>query len=129
MNKKIPLQTYKVEAGFPSIAEEFIEDRIDLNKELIKHPASTFLVRVSGNSMIEAGIFHDDLLVVDKAIEAVSGKIVIAAIEGELTVKRLIIKNNIIYLKAENPEFPIIKLNSERGAYIWGVVINVIRSV
>lgn len=126
---KIPLQACKVEAGFPSVADEFIEDKIDLNKELIKHPAASFLVRVSGNSMIDAGIFHDDLLVVDKSIEPVNGKIVIAAIDGELTVKRLIIKNNLIFLKAENSEFPMIKLNSERGAYIWGVVTTVIRSL
>lgn len=126
---KIPLQTCKVEAGFPSLAEEYIDENIDLNKYLIKHPAATFFVRVSGNSMIGAGIHDNDLLIVDRSINPINGKIVIAAIDGHLTVKRLIINKNITYLKAENAEFPPIKVNPEAGVHIWGVVTNSIHSL
>lgn len=121
---EIPLQTCKVEAGFPSLVEEYIDDNIDLNKYLIKHPAATFFVRVSGNSMIGAGIFDNDLLIVDRSIPPSNGKIVIAAIDGYLTVKRLLIKKNIAYLQAENDQFPTIKVNPEAGIHIWGVVTN-----
>ena len=132
MNKsynKIPLQTCKVEAGFPSFADNLIEDNIDLNKYLIKHPAATFFVRVSGNSMLGAGIHDNDLLIVDRSLNPSNGKIVIAAIDGYLTVKRLIIKCKVVYLKAENDDFPPIKINPETGAHIWGVVTNVIHQV
>lgn len=126
---KIPLQICKIAAGFPSLVEEYIDENIDLNKYLIKHPAATFLVRVSGNSMIGAGIHDNDLLIVDKSINPTNGKIVIAAIDGYLTVKRLIIKNSITYLQAENDEFPAIQINPEAGIHIWGVVTNSIHSL
>lgn len=126
---QIPLQTCKVEAGFPSLVEEHIDEHIDLNKHLIKHPAATFFVRVSGNSMIGAGIFDNDLLIVDRSLKPSHGKIVIAAVDGFLTVKRLITNKNIVYLKAENEEFQPIKVNPEAGIYIWGVVTNSIHSL
>lgn len=126
---QLPLQVCKVEAGFPSFADDSIEDNINLNKYLIKHPAASFFVRVSGNSMIGAGIHNNDLLIVDRSIAPSNGKVVIAAIEGELTVKRLIIKNGNSFLHAENDEFLPIKINSETGAHIWGVVTNVIHPV
>lgn len=85
-----PLFMSSVEAGFPSPAEDYIEGRLDLNKHLIKHPAATFFVRVSGNSMINAGIYPGDILIVDRSLEAADKKIVIAVVDGELTVKRLI---------------------------------------
>lgn len=129
-NKKpiyqLPLQACKVEAGFPSSADDYVENNIDLNKYLIKHPAATFFVRVSGDSMIGAGIHNNDLLIVDRSIPPSNGKVVIAAIEGELTVKRLIIKNGNSILHAENDKFQPIKINLETGAHIWGVVTNVI---
>ena len=126
MIHKIPLQTCKVEAGFPSFADDSIEGNIDLNTYLIKHPAATFFVRVSGESMLGAGIHDNDLLIVDRSITPRNGKVVIAAVNGDLTVKRLIIKNNEASLHAENNKYPPIKINSEIGAHIWGVVTNVI---
>lgn len=132
MNKtiaQIPLQTCKVEAGFPSLVEEYIDDNIDLNKYLIKHPAATFFVRVSGNSMVGAGIHDNDLLIVDRSINPTHGKVVIAAIDGCLTVKRLIISKKGSYLQAENDEFPPIKICAETGIHIWGVVTNSIHSL
>lgn len=125
-NIQIPLQTCKVEAGFPSFAEEYIDDNLDLNRYLIKHPAATFFVRVSGNSMLGAGIHDNDLLIVDKSLNPTNGKIVIAAIDGLLTVKRLIIKNKQTYLQAENDAFPPILLKSDSAIHIWGVVTNVV---
>ena len=122
----LPIQTCKVQAGFPSFADDSIEDNLDLNKYLIKHPAATFFVRVSGDSMLGAGIHDNDLLIVDRSVAPRNSKIVIAAIEGALTVKRLIIKNDQAYLHAENDDFAPIKIDSEIGTHIWGVVTNVI---
>ncbi len=123
---QLPLQACKVQAGFPSFADDSIEDHIDLNKYLIKHPAATFFVRVSGDSMLGAGIHDNDLLIVDRSLTPSNGKIIIAVVEGYLTVKRLIIKNDKAYLYAENDTFIPIKINSETGTHIWGVVTNVI---
>ena len=122
----LPLQSYKIQAGFPTFADDSIEDNIDLNTYLIKHPAATFFVRVTGDSMLGAGIHDNDLLIVDRSITPSNRKIVIAVIEGDLTVKRLIIKSSGAYLYAENDEFLPIKINSETGTHIWGVVTNVI---
>ena len=126
---KIPLQSCKVEAGFPSFAEEYIDDNIDLNKFLIKNPAATFLVRVKGDSMINTGINDNDILIVDRSISPANGKIVIAAIDGQLTVKRLVIKNNKTYLQAENSNFPPLFITPETNIYIWGVVTSVIHTL
>ena len=123
---QLPLQTCKVQAGFPSFADDSIEDNLDLNKYLIKHPTATFFVRVSGDSMLGAWIHDNDLLIVDRSITPRNGKVVIAAVNGDLTVKRLIIKNNEASLHAENNKYPPIKITSEIGAHIWGVVTNVI---
>lgn len=124
---QLPLQACKVQAGFPSPTDDHIEDNIDLNKYLIKHPAATFFVRVTGDSMIGAGIHDNDLLIVDRSLSPSNGRIVIAVIDGYLTVKRLIIKTNQeAYLQAENESYCPIKLNAETGTHIWGVVTNVI---
>jgi len=126
---QIPLYSSKVQAGFPSPADDTIETLLDLNQYLIQNPSDTFLVRASGDSMIGAGIFDGDLLIVDRSIQPIDDKIVIAAIEGYLTVKRLKIKKTGLFLVAENKGFPNIKVNSETGIYIWGVVTQVIRSL
>jgi DNA polymerase V len=126
---RLPLYRSKVQAGFPSPADDFMEAKLDLNHYLIKHPAATFLVRATGDSMLGASIHEGDLLVVDRSLDPTDGKIVIAAIDGQLTVKRLNIKNNKQWLTPENPSFPKIEINPETGAYIWGVVTNVIHSV
>ncbi len=126
----LPLYLSKISAGFPSPAENDIAEKLDLNTYLIKHPAATFLVRANGRSMINAGINENDLLVVDRSITPTSGKIVIAAIDGQLTVKRLKKeKNGQTFLLAENPAFKPIELRDGNEVYIWGVVTNVIHSV
>ena len=101
--QRIPLYCSKVPAGFPSPADDFIEAHLDLNDFLIQHPAATFMVRATGDSMINAGIFSDDILIVDRSITAESGMVVIAAIDGELTVKRLQLTPDSMLLQAENP--------------------------
>jgi DNA polymerase V len=126
----LPLYESKVPAGFPSPADDHLEKNLDLNDFLIKHPAATFLVRVSGLSMINAGIHENDILVVDRSLQPAHGKIVIAAIDGQLTVKRLH-KNpqGKFELAPENPDFQPIVIEDGNEVYIWGVVTNVIHSV
>lgn len=124
-----PLFMSSVEAGFPSPAEDYIEGRLDLNKYLIKHPAATFFVRVSGNSMINAGIYPGDILIVDRSLEAADKKIVIAVVDGELTVKRLRHKGNLFFLAPENDAYLPITITEEMSFEIWGVVTNVIHKV
>jgi len=126
---QLPLYGSKVSAGFPSPADDYIEKQLDLNEHLIKHPSATFFVRVSGNSMIGAGIHENDILVVDKSITPVTGKIVVVAMDGQLTVKRLNKKNEKIFLMPENKEFEPIEVKEGSEVYIWGVVTNVIHSV
>lgn len=126
---RLPLYESLVAAGFPSPAEDSIDERLDLNEFLIKHPSATFFLRVSGSSMINAGIHHNDLLIVDRSIAPSHGKIVIAALNGELTVKRLHIEKNRIQLLAENPKYPPIEVQEGADLHIWGVVTNVIHSV
>ncbi len=125
----IPMYYESVKAGFPSPADDFIDKTIDLNELLIKHPAATFFVRVKGDSMINAGIFSGDVLVVDKALDATNGSIVIAVIDGDLTVKRLHKKAGQVQLVPENDNFPIINITSEMSFQIWGVVKTVIREL
>ncbi len=122
---KLPLYANKISAGFPSPADDYIEMKLDLNSHLIRHPAATFFVRVSGDSMQNAGIHSGDLLIVDRSIEPGDGKIVIVALNGELTVKRLSKKHNQIKLLAENPAYPAITI-VEQDLIIWGVVTYVI---
>lgn len=115
-----------VSAGFPSTADSFEGEKLDLNELLIKHPAATFFLRVSGSSMIKAGIHHNDILIVDRSLEPTHGKIVIAALNGELTVKRLYRHNNVIRLMPENDDYQPIEVKREMDLHIWGVVTNVI---
>lgn len=115
-----------VSAGFPSPAEDYTDRKLDLNELLIKNPAATFFVRVEGDSMTGAGIQHDDILVVDRSRQAVSGDIVIAILDGELTVKRLFRGENCARLLAENPDYPSIEITEDRDCEIWGVVTSVV---
>ncbi len=126
---QLPLYSSKVPAGFPSPADDHVENQLDLNEHLIRHPAATFFVRTSGNSMIEAGINENDLLIVDRSIPPDHGKIVIAAIDGQLTVKRLHKKKDRLLLMPENPHFEPIEVKEESDIYIWGVVTNVIHQL
>jgi len=121
-----PIFTSRVQAGFPSPADDHLEDTLDLNTHLIRHKESTFFVRSQGESMLGAGIHPGDILVVDKSLIAKSGKIVIAMVDGEFTVKRLNKYKGKITLKAENPEFKDIVINEGSELIIWGVVTSVI---
>jgi DNA polymerase V len=119
----LPLYSSKVAAGFPSPADDYLENIIDLNELVIHHPAATFLVRASGHSMINVGIFENDILIVDRSIKARQGKIVIAAIDGQLTVKRLKQSNSGEFiLMPENPAYQAITIKEGSDVYIWGVV-------
>ena len=127
--EKVAFYGSSVRAGFPSPADDYIEDYLDLNEFLIKHPAATFLVRAKGDSMIDVSIRSGDILIVDRSIEPTHGKIVIAALDGELTVKHLYLKNNETKLVPANPNYPDIIITDESEILIWGVVTNVIHQV
>ena len=122
------LLTDSVSAGFPSPADDYTEENIDLNEHLISNPFSTFFLRVKGDSMINAGIKDKDLIIVDKSLIAKPGDIVIAMIDGEFTIKRLSIKNDELYLKAENNNYPDFRFKNHIDVQIWGVVIYSIHS-
>ncbi len=119
----------EVSAGFPSPAADYEEDKLDLNKYLIKHPAATFFVRVTGDSMMGAGIHSDDLLVVDRSLEPKDKSVVIAVIDGELTVKRIRIGNKKITLQPENENYSVRQITEDTDFQVWGVVTNVIHAL
>ncbi len=125
---KLPLYSSHVSAGFPSPADDHIEEHLDLN-DLIKHPAATFLVRVSGHSMKDAGIHENDILIVDRSISPTHGKIVIAVLQGQLTVKKLQCEKNKLFLMPANAEFSPIEVKEEDNIHIWGVVTKVIHDM
>ena len=124
-----PLIGSPVPAGFPSPADDYIERSLDLNEHLIQHPAATLFIRVSGDSMVGEGIHSGDLLVVDRAKEAIDGSIVIADFDGELTVKRLRLRNGKITLESANPKYPALAVLEGNELSIWGVVSHVIHAV
>ncbi len=117
-----PLLSSRVEAGFPSPADDHVERSLDLNEELITHPAATFFLRAGGRSMQGAGIHDGDLLVVDRSIPGESGTVVVAVVDGEFTVKRLTRTTRGMILAAEHPDYPPIPIDSETDVSIWGVV-------
>jgi DNA polymerase V len=121
-----PLFSSHVTAGFPSPADDYVEGSLDLNEHLIEHREATFFVRARGHSMIGAGIIDGDLLVVDRALEARDGDIVIAAIDGDLTLKRLYQRDGVIRLAPENPRYRAIELHEGQELTLWGVVTSVI---
>ena len=113
-----------VQAGFASPADDFVEEYLNLNELLVKREEATFFVRVEGRSMVNAGIYPNDILIVDRSLNAKHRSIVIAVIDGEVTVKRLFYKNNEVFLQAENSQFKDIPVLGE--LHIWGVVTSVI---
>ena len=123
----VPLFSHKVPAGFPSPADDYIEGRLSLDEHLIPHKDSTFFVRAKGTSMVGAGIFDGDLLVVDKSLTPSSGDIVIAVIDGELTVKRFVQRDGKVILKPENPRFKEIELKEGQELQVWGVVTSTVK--
>jgi len=126
---RLPLFISKVAAGFLSPADDYVEKTLDLEELLIEKPAATFFVRAQGDSMLGAGIHPNDILVVDRSKEPMPDKIVICAVNGELTVKRLIFTDSQCRLKAENPAYPDIALTEDLETVFWGTVTNVIHPV
>ncbi|MCH2034285.1 MAG: translesion error-prone DNA polymerase V autoproteolytic subunit [Tenacibaculum sp.] len=118
-----------ISAGFPSPTEDFSESKLSLDEELIRNKDATFFARVSGQSMIGAGLDDKDLLVIDRSIPPVNNKIAVCFLDGEFTVKRLRVDGSEVWLQPENPDYPIIKITEENNFVIWGIVTNVIKRV
>lgn len=125
----LPLYLSPVEAGFPSPADDYMEGKLDLHKHLVRNEAATFFLRAHGESMLGAGIHDGDLLVVDRSLEARHNRVVIAALDGELTVKRLVVRQQRVYLAPENPEYAEIDITEREHLHIWGVVSYVIHKL
>jgi DNA polymerase V len=123
---RIPLVAAKVQAGFPSPADDHMERSLDLNEHLVANPASTFFVRVQGDSMRDAGIFGGDILVVDRSVEPKDRQIVVAMLDGDFTVKRLRKRGDKVFLEAENNAYPPIGVTENQELVIWGAVAYVI---
>lgn len=118
-----------ISAGFPSPADDFKEIRISLDKELVKNSESTFYARVSGDSMIGAGLDDGDLLVIDRSLDPKNGKIAVCLIDGEFTVKRIKKEKDKLYLIPENKKYKPIELKEENELIIWGIVEYVIKKL
>ena len=118
-----------ISAGFPSPADDFKEVRISLDKELVKNQESTFYARVSGDSMLEAGIDDGDLLVIDKSLSPENGKIAVCFIDGDFTIKRIVKEKGKLYLKAENKKYKSIEIREGNELIIWGIVEYVIKKL
>ena len=119
---ELPYYDTKVQAGFPSPAEDHLEQRLDLNMLVIDNPSATFFVRVAGESMRGIGITDGDILVVDRSIESWGNRIVVAVIDSEFTIKRFTKRDETVVLEAENPDYPPIKITEEMDFSVWGVV-------
>jgi DNA polymerase V len=124
----LPFYATAVQAGFPSPADDYLEGALDLNEHLIRRPAATFFLRVLGDSMTGAGIHSGDLLIVDRSMHPANGRIVIAVVDGELTVKRLSRRRGRVRLMPENPRYRPIDIRDGQDLQIWGVVLHVIHS-
>ncbi|QXP63514.1 LexA family transcriptional regulator [Polaribacter sp. HaHaR_3_91] len=118
-----------ISAGFPSPADDFRETRISLDDELIHNKDATFFAKVKGQSMIDAGLDDNDLLVIDRSLEPTNNKIAVCFLDGDFTVKRLRVERNEVWLQPENPNYPIIKITEENDFMIWGIVTSVIKKV
>ena len=118
-----------ISAGFPSPADDFKEIRISLDKELVKNSESTFYAKVSGDSMIEAGLDDGDLLIIDRSLDPENGKIAVCFLDGEFTVKRINKREGKLYLKPENKNYEEIEINDGNELKIWGIVTFVIKKI
>ncbi|MBQ2493153.1 MAG: translesion error-prone DNA polymerase V autoproteolytic subunit [Bacteroidales bacterium] len=125
----LPVADGGIRAGFPSPAQDYLESGIDLNRELVKNPSSTFFGRVSGDSMAGAGIEDGDLIVIDKSISASEGDIAVCFVDGEFTLKRIHIENDFVWLVPENPKYRRIKVTPDQNFMVWGVVTYSIKDV
>jgi len=126
---ELPLVTAGISAGFPSPAMDFIDVSIDLNKHLIKHPASTFYGRVKGVSMKDAGIYDGDLLIIDKSLSPKNNQIAVCYVDGDFTIKRISVNDGHCWLIPENKDYKPIKITEDNDFQIWGVVTHVIKSL
>ncbi len=117
-----------ISAGFPSPAQDFIDVSIDLNKEFIKNPSSTFFGRVNGDSMKDLGIDSGDLLIIDKSLEPTNGRVAVCFIDGEFTMKKIKIEKNYCWLIPANKKYKPIKVTADNEFIVWGIVIHVIKS-
>jgi len=124
----IPVIEGGISAGFPSPAQDFLDVSIDLNEVLIKHPASTFFGRVSGESMKDLGINDGDLIVVDKSLEPKNGKIAVCFIDGEFTLKTIKVESDECWLVPANKDFRPIKVEEDNNFIVWGILVHVIKS-
>ncbi len=124
-----PLVLGEISAGFPTPASDGVDQALDLNKHLVSHPAATFFVRVSGDSMVGAGIHDGDILIVDRALEAAHGRIVVAVLNSECLVKRLRKSGGHVFLDAENADYKTIRVTDHHDFSIWGVVTYVIHAL
>ena len=125
----IPIISSGLSCGFPSPADDHLDEGIDLNREYIRNKDATFFGRVRGDSMIGAGLEEGDLLIIDKSLEPRNGKIAVCFIDGEFTVKRIKISDDAIWLIAENEKYKPIKVTQDNDFLIWGVVTNVIKNL
>lgn len=125
----LPLSEAGVAAGFPSMADDFIDLSLDLNKELIKNPSSTFFARVKGVSMINDGVDDGDLLLIDKSVEAYSGALVVAYLDGEFTLKRFEDKGDYALLVPANKSYEPIRVTADNDFRVWGVVRYLIKKM
>lgn len=119
---KIPMAGSHISAGFPSPADDFLENRLDLSELLIKHPDATFYARVSGQSMEDEGIYDGDILIIDKSLNPKSGDIAVCYLDGEFTVKKIQIKNEECWLIPANPNYKPIRVTKDNDFVIWGIV-------
>ena len=122
-----PLMADPVRAGFPSPAEHYIEKPLDLNEYFFRHPEAAYMVRVTGDSMRDAGIMPGDILSVDRSLDFFDGAIVIASVNGEFTVKYLRMRNGKVFLEPANPAYPVIEFSENDDVRCWGVVTGLVR--
>jgi len=120
---KMPFFGSQIPAGFPSPADDYLEMSLDLNEHLIRNPSSTFFARVTGSSMINSGIYDNDIVIIDKSLQPKNGSILVCVIDGEFTIKRFKrVDDNTAYLMPDNPNFKPIKVDQDNNFTIWGVV-------
>lgn len=124
---ELPMLDNFIPAGFPSPTQGIQSDGIDLNRELIRHPSSTFCARVTGNSMIDSGISDGDIIIVDKSLDPHDGAIAVCYLDGEFTLKRIAIRETGVWLVPANPKFPEIWVNDEANFQVWGIVTYIIK--
>jgi DNA polymerase V len=124
---ELPVLPFSISAGFPSPALDFVDISIDLNKHLIDHPSATYYGRVQGESMKDAGINDGDLIIIDKSIEPTNGKIAVCYLDGEFTLKRILIKTDGLWLMPENEKYKPIKIEENNNLVVWGIVTYIIK--